>query len=61
MRLAVTKPTTRTVVTEEDWTTAVTKAPVSTAVNRFVVRRDRMSFILPPATAFSASERRSSP
>ncbi len=61
MRLAVTKPTTNTVVTDEDWTTAVTKAPLRTAVNRLVVRRPRMSFIRPPATVFRASERSSSP
>jgi hypothetical protein len=39
---AETKPTTNTVVTDEDWMTAVTKAPVSAPVKRFVVRRARV-------------------
>jgi len=61
MRLAVTNPTTSTVVTVEELTMAVTRAPVRTAVNRLVVRRERMSLRRPPATAFRASDRSSSP
>ncbi len=49
------KPTTRTVVTDEDWMTAVTNAPVKTALNRLVVSRASSVFILPPAILFRAS------
>ena len=55
IRPAVMKPTTSTVVTDEDWITAVTKAPVIAPMTRLPVRRARMLFIRPPATALSAS------
>ena len=55
MRPADMKPTTSTVVTEEDWMTAVTKAPVTAPMNRLVVSFSRMSFIRSPATALSES------
>ena len=58
---AVMNPTTRTVVTEDDWITAVTKAPVRAPVKRLVVRRARICFIRSPATALRASAIRSIP
>ena len=51
----VTKPTTRTVVTEEDCSTAVTTAPAPAAVKRLVVTRPRKVFMPVPATVFRAS------
>ncbi len=52
---AVVKPTTSTVVTDEDWIIAVTNAPVSAPVNRLEVSFARTSFIRSPATAFRAA------
>ena len=52
---AVTKPTTITVVTEEDWTTAVTPAPVNTPAIRLPVNFSRITFIRSPANTFSES------
>ena len=43
-----TNPTTITVVAEDDWITAVTPAPKSTACQRFFVKVSRMRSILPP-------------
>ena len=48
---ALTKPTTMTVVAEEDWMTAVMAAPTSTPKNRLAVRRSRICFIRLPAAA----------
>ena len=48
---ALTKPTTMTVVAEEDWITAVMAAPTSTPRKRLAVSRSRISFILLPAAA----------
>ena len=48
---ALTKPTTMTVVAEEDWTAAVISAPTSTPMKRLAVSRSRMAFIRLPATA----------
>ena len=45
------KPTISTVVTEDDWMTAVTPAPVSTPITRLSVRRARVDFMRSPATA----------
>jgi len=55
IRPAVTKPTTITVVTDDDCTTAVTPAPVSTPLKRLPVSFSKIIFILSPATAFSES------
>ena len=52
---AVTKPTSMTVVTEEDWMIAVTKAPVSRPMIRLVVSLPKIAFMRLPATLFSAS------
>ena len=52
---ALTNPTTSTVVTDDDWMTAVTIAPVVAAVNRLVVSRARRRFIPSPAAAFMPS------
>ena len=46
---ALTKPTTITVVALEDWMTAVTSRPTSTAVNLLRVRASSRRFILLPA------------
>ena len=46
-----TKPTTMTVVAEEDWITAVITAPTATPRNRFAVSLSRIRFILLPAAA----------
>ena len=54
MRPAVTKPTSMTVVTDEDWITEVTKAPVSIPMTRLVVSLARMAFMRSPATFFKA-------
>ena len=51
----VMKPTTSTVVTEDDWITAVTPAPANAAENRLLVSRARKDFMRAPATSFSAS------
>ena len=48
---ALTKPTTMTVVAEEDWMAAVMAAPTRTPMNRLAVRRSRRIFILAPAAA----------
>ena len=48
---ALTKPTTITVVAEDDWITAVMAAPTSTPKNRLAVRRSRICFIRLPAAA----------
>ena len=50
---ALTKPTTITVVAEEDWITAVMAAPTSTPRKRLAVSRSRIPFILLPAAASS--------
>ena len=47
----LTKPTTITVVAEEDWITAVITAPTRTPRNRLEVSRSRMRFIRLPAAA----------
>ena len=47
----LTKPTTMTVVAEDDWITAVMAAPTSTPLNRFDVSFSRIDFILLPAAA----------
>ena len=52
---AVTNPTSMTVVTDEDWMTAVTNAPVISPMMRLLVSRARICFMLSPATALSAS------
>ena len=57
----VMKPTTSTVVTDEDWITAVTKAPVMTAANRLAVSAPRIPRMRSPATALSDSVIRSIP
>jgi hypothetical protein len=49
------KPTRRTVVTDDDWITAVTTAPVPTPAKRLTVSLARMLFMRSPATAFSAT------
>ncbi len=54
IRPAEMKPTTSTVVTDDDWITAVTKAPVIAPMNRFEVSLARIDFMRSPATAFSA-------
>ena len=51
----VMKPTTSTVVIEDDWITAVTAAPANAALNRLVVNLARKSLTRSPATIFSAS------
>ena len=48
---ALTKPTTMTVVAEEDWTAAVISAPTRTPIKRLAVNFSRMAFIRPPAAA----------
>ena len=53
---AVTNPTSITVVTDEDWITAVMLAPVRSPETRLLVRRPRISFMRFPATAFKASD-----
>ena len=50
MSPAFTKPTTMTVVAEEDWITAVITAPTNTPRTRLEVSRSSMSFMRPPAT-----------
>ena len=45
-----TKPTTMTVVAEDDWMTAVTPAPKSTANMELDVRRSKSSSNFPPET-----------
>ncbi len=55
MSPAVTKPTSMTVVTDEDWMMAVTKAPVIRPMMRLLVSRARICFMLSPATFFRAS------
>jgi hypothetical protein len=42
-------------VAEDDWMMAVTSPPVTAALTRLVVKRARMSFILPPAADLSPS------
>ena len=46
-----TKPTTMTVVAEEDWITAVMPAPTRTPRKRFAVSFSRICFIRFPAAA----------
>jgi len=55
MSPAVTKPTSMTVVTDEDWMMAVTKAPVISPMMRLLVSLARICFMLSPATFLSAS------
>ena len=50
------KPTTSTVVTDEELSTAVTKAPVSAPIKRFLVSRSSTSLSESPAAAFSPSD-----
>ncbi len=52
---AVTNPTIITVVTDDDWMTAVTRAPAKAALKRLVVSFANRRFILPPAATFSDS------
>ena len=47
----LTKPTTITVVAEEDWTTAVMPAPTATPRKRLAVSFSRMRFMRLPAAA----------
>ena len=47
-------PTTRTVVTEEDWMVAVITAPVRTPLKRLLVIRASRFFIRSPARSFRA-------
>ena len=49
IRPVFTKPTTMTVVAEEDWITAVMMAPTSTPLIRLEVSFSRICFILFPA------------
>ena len=49
------KPTTRTVVTDEDWMEAVMSAPVRTPLKRFVVILASKDFKRSPASSFRAS------
>ena len=49
-------PTTSTVVTDEELSTAVTKAPVNAPINRFLVRRESTSLSVSPAAALSPSD-----
>ena len=58
---AVTNPTTRTVVTEEELSTPVTKAPVAAPMKRLTVSFSSAVRSAPPATFLSPSERSSSP
>jgi hypothetical protein len=55
MSPAFTKPTTITVVAEEDCTTVVTKNPVRTPKNLLEVMADRILLIFWPATLWSDS------
>ena len=55
MSPALTNPTTMTVVTDEDWMTAVISAPDNAPVKRLVVSLARTSLRPGPATVFSAS------
>ena len=54
-RPAEMKPTTRTVVTDEDWMVAVMTAPVSTPLKRLLVIRASRFFIRSPASTLSES------
>ena len=47
----LTNPTTMTVVAEEDWITAVTKAPTKTPKIRLEVNFSKIDFILFPAAS----------
>ncbi len=55
MRPALTKPTTSTVVTDEDWIIAVTRAPVNAPVTGLRVSFVSRIFICSPAAAFRPS------
>ena len=55
MRPALTKPTTRTVVTDEDWFTTVTRAPVSAPVAALRVSLVNSIFICSPAAVLRPS------
>jgi hypothetical protein len=55
IRPALTKPTTSTVVTDDDWITAVTTAPVNAPSRRLPVSRASSAFICWPAAAFRPS------
>ena len=48
---ALTKPTTITVVAEEDWTAVVISAPTRIPMSGLEVSRSRTVFICPPAAA----------
>ncbi len=52
---ALTKPTTSTVVTDDDWITAVTRAPVMAPRNALPVSLASSAFICFPAAAFKPS------
>jgi len=54
-RPAFTKDTTITLVAEEDWMTAVTTKPVSTATKRFLVMKPSARCILSPAACWMPS------
>ena len=58
---AVTNPTTSTVVTDDEFSTPVTIAPVKAPVNRFTVSRARIVRNVSPATFFNPSDKNSSP
>ncbi len=58
---AVTKPTTSTVVTDEELSTAVTNAPVIAPMKRLTVNFSKTFRSVLPAAFLSPSERRSSP
>ena len=51
---AETKPTTSTVVTDDDWMMAVTRAPATTPLKRLVVMRASRVFRRLPVLAFRA-------
>ena len=55
MSPALTKPTTSTVVTEDDWITAVTMAPVMAPSTGLPVSLASSVFICLPAAAFNPS------
>ena len=61
IRPALMKPTTSTVVTDDDWITAVINAPVNAPTIRLEVRPARIARIRLPATALSESESFSMP
>ena len=61
MSPALMNPTTSTVVTEDDWMTAVIPAPVRRPTKRFAVSFSRTALALSPTTSFSESVIKSMP